>query len=50
VFNVTEEAVVARQAKVNDAAPPVHGPSHTSPALDPMPAPPAWWADALLDL
>jgi ribonuclease Z len=50
VFNVTEEAVVARQAKVNDAAPPVHGPSHTSPALDPMPAPPAWWADALLDV
>jgi ribonuclease Z len=50
VFNVTEEAVVARQAKVNDAAPPVHGPSKSSPALDPMPAPPAWWADALLDL
>jgi ribonuclease Z len=50
VFNVTEEAVVARQAKVNDAAPPVHGPSHTRPALDPMPAPPAWWADALLDV
>jgi ribonuclease Z len=50
VFNVTEEAVVARQAKVNDAAPPVHGPSHTSPALDPMAAPPAWWADALLDV
>jgi len=50
VFNVTEEAVVARQAEVNDAAPPVHGPSHTSPALDPMPAPPAWWADAVLDV
>ena len=50
VFNVTEEAVVARQAKVNDAAPPVHGPSKTSPTLDPMPAPPAWWAGALLDI
>ncbi len=50
VFNVTEEAVVARQAKVNDAAPPVHGPSKSSPALDPMPAPPAWWAGALLDI
>jgi len=50
VFNVTEEAVIARQAKVNDAAPPVHGPSKSSPDLDPMPAPPAWWADALLDL
>lgn len=50
VFNVTSEAVVARQAKVNDAAPPVHGPSHDSPDLDPRPAPPTWWAEALLDL
>jgi ribonuclease Z len=50
VFNVTEESVIARQATVNDAAPPVHGPSKSSPALDPMPAPPAWWADALLDV
>ena len=50
VFNVTSDAVVARQAKVNDAAPPVHGPSHDSPDLDPRPAPPTWWAEALLDL
>jgi ribonuclease Z len=50
VFNVTEAAVVARQATVNDAAPPVHGPSTSSPALDPMPVPPAWWADALLEV
>jgi ribonuclease Z len=50
VFNVTQDAVIARQAKVNDAAPPVHGPSQTSPALDPQPAPPAWWTGALLDL
>jgi ribonuclease Z len=50
VFNVTEEAVVVRQATVNDAAPPVHGPSQTDSSLDPMPAPPAWWADALLDV
>jgi ribonuclease Z len=50
VFNVTEQAVVARQATVNDAASPVHGPSASSPELDPMPAPPAWWADALLDV
>jgi len=47
---VTEAAVIARQAKVNDAAPPVHGPSKSSPALDSRPTPPAWWADALLDL
>jgi ribonuclease Z len=50
VFNVTADAVVARQATVNDAAPPVHGPSATSPELDAQPVPPAWWADALLDL
>jgi ribonuclease Z len=50
VFNVTEESVIARQATVNDAAPPVHGPSKSNPALDPMPAPPAWWAEALLNL
>jgi ribonuclease Z len=50
VFNVTQAAVVARQAVVNDAATPVHGPSKSNPAPDPMPAPPAWWADALLDV
>jgi ribonuclease Z len=50
VFNVTEDAVVARQAKVNDAAPPVHGPSKTSPELDPPTPPPAWWSEALLEL
>jgi ribonuclease Z len=49
VFNVTDDAVVARQAKVNDAAPPVHGPSQTSPVLDPSPTPPTWWTEALLD-
>jgi ribonuclease Z len=50
VFDVTKEAVIARQATVNDAAPPVHGPSHSSPTPEPMPVPPAWWADALLDV
>jgi ribonuclease Z len=50
VFNVTQHAVTARQAKVNDAPPPVHGPSQTSPGLDPQPAPPEWWTEALLDL
>jgi ribonuclease Z len=50
VFNVTQGAVTARQAKVNDAPPPVHGSSQTSPALDPQPAPPAWWTEALLNL
>jgi ribonuclease Z len=50
VFNATEAGVIARQAKVNDAPPPVHGRPATSPALDPKPTPPAWWAKALLDL
>lgn len=50
VFNVTKDAVVARQAKVNDAAPPAHGPSKTSPQLDPPVPPPAWWSEALLDV
>jgi ribonuclease Z len=50
VFNVTEDAVTARQAKVNDAAPPVHGPSKMDPEVDPPTPPPAWWADAVLDL
>jgi ribonuclease Z len=50
VFNVTAQAVTARQATVDDAAPPVHGPSKTDPTLDPPVPPPAWWADALLDL
>jgi ribonuclease Z len=50
VYNVTKEAVTARQAKVNDAPPPVHGTSKSSASLDPRPTPPAWWTEALLDL
>jgi ribonuclease Z len=50
VFNVTEAAVVVRQAAVNDAASPVHGAPASNPELDPRPVPPAWWADALLDI
>jgi ribonuclease Z len=50
VFNVTADAVIARQAQVNDAPHPVHGPSKTEPQIEPMPAPPAWWADAALDI
>jgi len=50
VFNVTEAAVIARQAVVDDAAPAVHGPSKSSPQPEPMPAPPRWWADALIDI
>ena len=50
VFNVTADAIIARQAQVNDAPHPVHGPSKTEAQLEPMPAAPAWWADAVLDI
>jgi len=47
VFNVTKEAVVARQAKVLDQLPPIPG----VPRVDYTPvqtAPPAWWAEAII--
>jgi ribonuclease Z len=50
VFTVTEEAVTARQAEVNPAAAPVHGPSDTHPDPEPQPTPPEWWNDALVDV
>jgi ribonuclease Z len=50
VFNITPEAVLVRQAHVDDAPHPVHGPSATQPVVEPVPAPPAWWAEALLDV
>jgi ribonuclease Z len=50
VFNVTADAVVARQAQVNDAPHPVHGPSRTQPPVEPLAAPPSWWTDAALTL
>jgi ribonuclease Z len=50
VFNVTAEAVLVRQAQVNDAPHPVHGPSTTQPVMASPPAPPGWWAEAALDI
>jgi ribonuclease Z len=50
VFNVTAEAVVARQAHVNDAPHLVHGPSRSQPQVETMAAPPSWWTDAALEL
>lgn len=50
VFNVTADAVVVRQAQVDDAPQSVHGPSATEAQLDPVPEPPSWWAGALLDV
>jgi ribonuclease Z len=50
VFNVSADAVVVRQAQVNDAPQPVHGPSTTEPMIEPAPAPPSWWVEAALDV
>jgi ribonuclease Z len=47
VFNVTKEAVVARQAKVSDQLPPIPG----VPCVPYTPVeltPPGWWAEALI--
>ena len=49
VFNVTKEAVVARQAQVVDELPPIPGQQRV--AFTPVePAPPEWWAEALIPL
>ena len=49
VFNVTEAAVVARQASIDPYAWPVVGESVTTgPPMSAFPEPPAWWADALI--
>ncbi len=49
VFNVTKEAVVARQAQVIDQLPPTPGKQRV--AFTPsMPTAPEWWADARIPL
>jgi hypothetical protein len=49
VFNVTKEAVVARQAKLSDQLPPIPGEQRV--AYTPtLPAPPDWWAEARIPL
>lgn len=49
VFNVTKEAVVARQAKVQDQLPPIPGVPRV-PYTPTARTPPAWWAEALIPL
>ena len=49
VFNVTREAVIARQARVIDQLPPIAGEQRV--AYTPvLPTPPDWWADARIPL
>jgi ribonuclease Z len=49
VFNITQEAVVARQAQVDPQPRPVPGKPKAEPVLKP-PVDPDWWADALIPL
>jgi ribonuclease Z len=49
VFNVTKEAVVARQAKVSDQLPPIPGVPRV-PYKPVEPTPPAWWAKAIIPI
>lgn len=49
VFNITKEAVVARQAQVIDQLPPIPG-KQRAPFTPNMLPPPAWWAEALIPL
>ena len=50
VFNVTQEAIVARQVKQFDQLPPTPGKQRT--AFQPVAVllPPDWWAEALIPL
>ena len=47
VFNVTKDAVIARQAKVSDQLPPIPGVPRV-PYTPVEPKPPAWWAEELI--
>ena len=49
VFNVTTDAVVARQAQVDDQPRPIAGTPKSEPEIR-VPAMPDWWADALIPL
>jgi ribonuclease Z len=49
VFNVTEDAVVARQAEVEPQPRPVPGTPRSEPQARPL-AQPDWWAEALIPL
>jgi ribonuclease Z len=49
VFNVTKDAVVARQARVVDQLPPIPGEPRVAYAPVAQ-TPPDWWAEALIPL
>jgi ribonuclease Z len=49
VFNVTKDAVIARQAQVSDQLPPIAGEQRVE-YTPVQPEPPEWWAEALIPL
>jgi len=49
VFNVTKDAVIARQARVTDQLPPIAGEQRVAYAPV-LPEPPDWWAEARIPL
>ena len=50
VFNVTTEAVVARQAQVQPQQMAVAGEPTIEPTTGERPEPPAWWAESLIPI
>jgi ribonuclease Z len=49
VFDITKDAVIARQATLDPVAWPVVGPTNVQGPPESQPhTPPAWWADALI--
>jgi ribonuclease Z len=48
IFNITEEAVVARQVQAAPQAVAITGEARIEPTYGTRPEPPAWWADALI--
>lgn len=49
VFNITKEAVVARQVDAPLQSVAIPGESKIEPTYDTRPTPPSWWADAMID-
>jgi ribonuclease Z len=48
IFNITTEAVVARQVQAVPQALAIPGEAKIKPTYDTRPVPPAWWAEALI--
>jgi ribonuclease Z len=49
VINITKDAIVSRQAKVESQLPPIEGEQRTTFTPFQVPAP-EWWAEALIPI